>query len=460
LAPVPDSSQPARQPYTAQPGDSIPTILGTSDPVAIEAFLNANQLSSSTIYAGRTYQLPGDADYAAASGALGQSVLNADNVLRQTTEADAQAASSTSGSVPPSTSGLFGTDTEKQAVYDAAIANGQKPADALETSNLVDIRRQVDDLSNRISALSLDDPTRVDLVKTRAVLTDALVSKDVYFNNSIQGILPSGVSRLNDTDLQALGVSLKNADFVDNASGYFGALYVNQNATGDEASYIYANRGTESGAAGIRDWINNLQQATGFASGQFRRAIDIGTVLAAQLNGDLTFTGHSLGGGLASAQALATNLTAITYNAEGLSNGTISRFKLDTSQAANLVTAFYVNGEILSRAQDNPATNVLTDSPSGIAIKNGVALGNAIDSLFNGQKPDWSSFGLPTVQSAVGTREQLPAVDLEGTSLGALDRLKNTISLHFMNYVLESLQVQVNSTATGTLPAKYLSNVH
>jgi hypothetical protein len=63
----------------AQRGDSISTILGTSDPVAIEAFMRANGLTDSTVYAGRTYSLPGEADYAASTDELGQRTLNQDN---------------------------------------------------------------------------------------------------------------------------------------------------------------------------------------------------------------------------------------------------------------------------------------------------------------------------------------------------------------------------------------------
>src|SRR5437660_12865932 len=110
-----------------------------------------------------------------------------------------------------------------------------------------------------------------------------------------------------------------------------------------------------------------------------------------------------------------------------------------------------VNGEALSRAQDSPITNVLTNSPLPLIIKNEIALRNAIGSAIEGQKPDWSSFGLLTIHSAAGTREQLPAVDLQGIAMGPLDRFTNQVTLHEMIYVLESLQTQINSTASGAL---------
>jgi hypothetical protein len=54
-------------------------MLGTSDPTAVEAFMRANGLSDSTIYAGEQYVMPSDADYAASTGEMGQAALNQDN---------------------------------------------------------------------------------------------------------------------------------------------------------------------------------------------------------------------------------------------------------------------------------------------------------------------------------------------------------------------------------------------
>ncbi len=83
------NSLPPLPPITiqAQPGDTISGLLGTSDPIAIEAFMHANNMSgtSSTIYAGQPYTYPSADDYAAAAadnGAQGQATLNTDNANR------------------------------------------------------------------------------------------------------------------------------------------------------------------------------------------------------------------------------------------------------------------------------------------------------------------------------------------------------------------------------------------
>jgi hypothetical protein len=76
--------------YIAQRGDSISKIVGTSDPAAIGAFMRANGLTSSEIFAGQEYELPTDS-YTRADARLGQSALNADNArLAEAREISAQ----------------------------------------------------------------------------------------------------------------------------------------------------------------------------------------------------------------------------------------------------------------------------------------------------------------------------------------------------------------------------------
>ena len=66
-------------------------------------------------------------------------------------------------------------------------------------------------------------------------------------------------------------------------------------------------------------------------------------------NSELTFVGHSLGGGLASANSLATGRDAITFNAAGLSNATKTNNNL--INASGQIDAYVVIGEALSNMQ-------------------------------------------------------------------------------------------------------------
>lgn len=62
-----------------------------------------------------------------------------------------------------------------------------------------------------------------------------------------------------------------------------------------------------------------MAQALGMDIKQYNQAIDLVTKLSKALGAEnLVITGHSLGGGLASASSLATGIKAETFNAAGL----------------------------------------------------------------------------------------------------------------------------------------------
>ena len=82
------------------------------------------------------------------------------------------------------------------------------------------------------------------------------------------------------------------------------------------SQYVLAFAGTD--ASSWSDWKNDLQQAAGFESAQYNRAIELGREMMTWYGANVTFVGHSLGGGLASAASRATGSNAITFNAAGL----------------------------------------------------------------------------------------------------------------------------------------------
>lgn len=112
---------------------------------------------------------------------------------------------------------------------------------------------------------------------------------------------------------------------------------------------------------------------------------------------------------------------------------------------------------MLSRLQDSPVSSAITLG-LGTVPKNAFALGGVIGDVFSGERPGFSSFGLPIVASAPGTRVEMPAFNLAGQQLGAWDRLTDTVSLHFMDYALKSMQTQLQPN--GGLPSSYLKNIH
>ena len=104
----------------------------------------------------------------------------------------------------------------------------------------------------------------------------------------------------------------------------------------------------------FQDWLNNGQQATGYFAEQYRLSVANARELAkwaSENHVSLSFTGHSLGGGLANANALATGLHATIFNPAGLHDNTINDplLKLNLSHA-NMVDYYVNQGEIVDIA--------------------------------------------------------------------------------------------------------------
>jgi hypothetical protein len=173
----------------------------------------------------------------------------------------------------------------------------------------------------------------------------ALMASDVY---NAKAVPPPGFREATTGDLSALG--LKPSDLTSDKSTFAARVYVT--GTGADAKYVVAFRGTE----GKSDWISNAKQAFGVSSDHYDKALAIGSKIADSGNQNVTLTGHSLGGGLASATAIASGQDAITFNAAGLSDATIrnaNQIRTDTGVTnAGNVDAYFVRGEVLSTLQD------------------------------------------------------------------------------------------------------------
>ncbi|MDR0520496.1 MAG: hypothetical protein LBH00_01445, partial [Planctomycetaceae bacterium] len=134
-------------------------------------------------------------------------------------------------------------------------------------------------------------------------------------------------------------------------NGFNAALY-REYLTG---KYVLAFAGTE-----ITDWNDlaaDVQQALGTMGVlQFDYAMDIANELKnnSNLNASNTYiTGHSLGGGLASAASIMSQFHAYTFNASGLHQNTVF-YDYHYAAANQLINSYRVDYDILSCLQSIP----------------------------------------------------------------------------------------------------------
>ncbi len=125
-------------------------------------------------------------------------------------------------------------------------------------------------------------------------------------------------------------------------TGIHGDLYVHIQKNGS-SKYVFVFRGSELKK---NDWINNYAQLIG-TSMQYKVATLIAEKLKETFKTEISFIGHSLGGGLASLAALVTGLPAVTFNAAGLSKQTKDSYKTTNAK----INAYIVKDEIANVLQ-------------------------------------------------------------------------------------------------------------
>lgn len=116
-----------------------------------------------------------------------------------------------------------------------------------------------------------------------------------------------------------------------------GTVHGPDNATIDENGIIHGPDGLEAaiyvneygdivvvfaGTGDAADVKTDVQHGRGVVTGQHEFAMDLAVSLEERYPGRVIFTGHSLGGGLASTASLATGAPAITFNAAGVNEAT------------------------------------------------------------------------------------------------------------------------------------------
>lgn len=167
----------------------------------------------------------------------------------------------------------------------------------------------------------------------------------------------------------------------DPASGFKSQLFEKLNPSTGLTEFCYVTAGTD--LTSVKDWGSNALQLVGL-SRQYQESTDNAMALKEILGDALSFAGHSLGGGLAEANAIATGDSAVTFNAAGLTVFTTGlNFKSDTD--AYIMTTDPLNGlQQSSMLLPTAGGNIHALTPVGIS---GYIDGHSIDTCIASLRP-------------------------------------------------------------------------
>ncbi|MBV8873364.1 MAG: DUF2974 domain-containing protein [Metakosakonia sp.] len=214
----------------------------------------------------------------------------------------------------------------------------------------------------------------------------------------------------NDEDaLSAMGLTPKM--LADNSldPDFFARVYApDEYVFGKDMNPTVVFRGTRPDK--MIDWANNAAQGMGLNSSYYNKAVSIGSKLADNA-GKIDIAGHSLGGGLASAAGMASGKATWTFNAAGLNSGTVAKYGGELIGDGSAISAFRVNGEILTKTQE-------------------ISFSDLQDANF-----DTSLFALKT-----GVSNMFP--DAIGKSHALTGGMGNMLDKHGMSQVIDCIEVQ------------------
>lgn len=200
------------------------------------------------------------------------------------------------------------------------------------------------------------------------------LAADVYLSAKHDGEPPAGWTRasLDPAALRAAGIEMSDAEIRTRLqppdSGFRAEIYVpDKSMFGENAKPVLVFKGStgeivDPGApngrreSGGEDFLNNGQQGIGMRSDYYDRAMQLGALLNQKTGGNFEISGHSLGGGMASAASAVTGVRATTFNAAGLHPDTASRYAKDnglpTFNPQHTVHTYQTSGEVLNDVQN------------------------------------------------------------------------------------------------------------
>ncbi|MEM7666599.1 MAG: Mbeg1-like protein [Pseudomonadota bacterium] len=202
---------------------------------------------------------------------------------------------------------------------------------------------------------------RADLARLKEIQNEHRLSEAVYERDDAKRaemLKGTGFTEVtNEAALNQMGLTTQDLKPTD--SNFRAGVF--ENAQGET---VVAFKGTDF--TSLEDWKNNIGQDIQGGSDYYTRAQDIAYSMN-QSGAQPSFTGHSLGGGLASAAARRIGADASTFNAAGLNPDTL----VGRMPGGN-IDRVYVKGDIVTGIQVGPVSKAASDKdwaldpPSGI----------------------------------------------------------------------------------------------
>ncbi|MBU5613345.1 alpha/beta hydrolase family protein [Geomonas azotofigens] len=171
-----------------------------------------------------------------------------------------------------------------------------------------------------------------------------------------QGEPPEGWERVAPEELRKLGMSAEDFPQVDpkfrpseHKDGYYAELYRAKPDVFGQEQYVVSFRGTQ----GIKDGVADVLQAFGGETDHYSRAMKAAKKLKKSLGGKIDFTGHSMGGGMATAAGIVSDSKVFAIDPAGVHPKTLERIRLSDVRGASpcKVETFVAEGEILDSIQ-------------------------------------------------------------------------------------------------------------
>lgn len=190
-------------------------------------------------------------------------------------------------------------------------------------------------------------PHAVDRELSTLILDNYAVADARRGAASFAPALPGTWLRMDDAAVRAAGID--PGLLHDSKSGFDASLY--RDAAG---AVVIAYAGSDE----LKDWKHNLRQGIGLQDAQYDQAISLARQARQVFGNDVILTGQSLGGGLAAAASMVSEVPAVTFNAAGVHDRTLERYDFDADvlkreAAHGLVRAYHVRNELLTHLQED-----------------------------------------------------------------------------------------------------------